>query len=128
VTQNPVDLQVHNKRAKSDTAMADYETFDLGDWKLQSGDTLSNAFLAYKTFGDPKLPAIVYPTWYSGCTLALRSRSRKVADLPSNIGQCLADRRRQDLEPEKGALSKPVARVVLRLTFAALHHRPSPVR
>ena len=46
--------------------MTDYETFKLGDWKLQCGATLPDAHVAYKTFGDPKSPAIVYPTWYSG--------------------------------------------------------------
>lgn len=46
--------------------MSDYETFKLGDWKLQCGATLPDAHIAYKTFGDPKSPAIVYPTWYSG--------------------------------------------------------------
>lgn len=45
----------------------DYETFSLGDWKLQSGVSISDAFIAYKTFGDPKSPAILYPSWYSGC-------------------------------------------------------------
>ncbi|KAL2038628.1 hypothetical protein N7G274_008676 [Stereocaulon virgatum] len=47
-------------------SLKDYETFNLGDWKLQCGSTLPNAHIAYKTFGDPKSPAIVYPTWYSG--------------------------------------------------------------
>ncbi|KAI1305616.1 Alpha/Beta hydrolase protein [Xylaria venustula] len=46
--------------------MADYETFDLGDFALQSGATLRNAYIAYKTFGEPSNPAIIYPTWYSG--------------------------------------------------------------
>lgn len=44
----------------------DYEIFPLGDWELQSGEKIPNARLAYKTFGDPKSPAIVYPTWFSG--------------------------------------------------------------
>lgn len=47
----------------------DYETFDLGDFTLQHGDTLQDAKLAYKTFGElnaDKRNAIVYPTWYSG--------------------------------------------------------------
>ncbi|EEP82199.1 homoserine acetyltransferase [Uncinocarpus reesii 1704] len=44
----------------------EYETFALGDWSLQSGDIIPNAHIAFKTFGDPKSPAIVYPTWYSG--------------------------------------------------------------
>lgn len=43
-----------------------YDTFSLGDWKLKNGDVIPNAFIAYKTFGDPKLPAIIYPSWYSG--------------------------------------------------------------
>ncbi|KAI1910071.1 hypothetical protein LOZ12_004744 [Ophidiomyces ophidiicola] len=43
-----------------------YETFRLGDWTLQSGETIPNAHVAFKAFGDPSLPAVVYPTWYSG--------------------------------------------------------------
>lgn len=43
-----------------------YETFNLGDWQLQSGEQIKNAHIAYQTFGDPKSPAIVYPTWFSG--------------------------------------------------------------
>ncbi|KAK3725339.1 hypothetical protein LTR37_000309 [Vermiconidia calcicola] len=46
----------------------DYETYSLGDWKLQHGGTISDAHVAYKTFGDSNNPAIVYPTWYSGST------------------------------------------------------------
>jgi homoserine O-acetyltransferase len=45
----------------------DYETFKLGDWELQSGEKIADAHIAYKTFGDPKSPAIVYPSWFSGC-------------------------------------------------------------
>ena len=45
-----------------------YDKYALGDWHLQCGATLSNAHIAYKTFGDPKAPPIVYPTWYSGCS------------------------------------------------------------
>ena len=48
--------------------MSDYETYKLGDWDLQSGESIPDAHIAYKTFGDPKSPAIVYPTWYSGGT------------------------------------------------------------
>ncbi|MFS0781229.1 alpha/beta fold hydrolase [Bacillus sp. 1P06AnD] len=43
----------------------DYEIFDLGDVTLQSGITLPDAFLAYKTYGElneQKDNAIVYPT------------------------------------------------------------------
>lgn len=45
----------------------EYETYKLGDWELQSGEKIPNAHIAYKTFGDPTSPAIVYPTWFSGC-------------------------------------------------------------
>ncbi|MEV0070837.1 MULTISPECIES: alpha/beta fold hydrolase [unclassified Amycolatopsis] len=47
----------------------DYEMFDLGTVRLQEGATLSDAKLAYKTYGElngDKSNAIVYPTWYSG--------------------------------------------------------------
>ena len=49
--------------------MSDYEIFNLGEVKLQSGATLRNAKLAYKTYGTlnaVKSNVIVYPTWYSG--------------------------------------------------------------
>jgi homoserine O-acetyltransferase/O-succinyltransferase len=48
---------------------ADYEIFELGNLKLQSGATIRDCNLAYKTFGTlngAKDNAIVYPTWYSG--------------------------------------------------------------
>lgn len=44
----------------------DYKTFQLGDFKLVSGETLPNAFIAYKTYGHPSSPAIIYPSWFSG--------------------------------------------------------------
>ncbi len=44
----------------------EYQKYDLGDFQLQCGDTLPGAWIAYKTFGDPKSPAVLYPTWYSG--------------------------------------------------------------
>jgi homoserine O-acetyltransferase len=43
-----------------------YETYRLGGFNLQRGEELPDAFIAYKTFGSPNLPAIVYPTWFSG--------------------------------------------------------------
>jgi len=46
--------------------MPDYETYDLGDLKLQNGETLPGAWIAYKTFGEKSLPTILYPSWYSG--------------------------------------------------------------
>ncbi|MCY2936034.1 MAG: alpha/beta fold hydrolase [Planctomycetota bacterium] len=48
--------------------MPDYEIFELGNAVLQSGATIRNAKLAYKTFGTlsaGKDNVIVYPTWYS---------------------------------------------------------------
>ncbi|KAF2092711.1 alpha/beta-hydrolase [Rhizodiscina lignyota] len=45
---------------------AEYSTYKLGDFELQSGEVLKDAFIAFRTFGDPNLPAIIYPTWYSG--------------------------------------------------------------
>ncbi|MEO8627560.1 MAG: alpha/beta fold hydrolase [Betaproteobacteria bacterium] len=48
--------------------MSDYQTFDLGNVVLQSGATLRDAKLAYKTFGtlnSKKDNVIVFPTWYS---------------------------------------------------------------
>lgn len=47
-------------------AVSDYKTFSLGDYKLQSGEVLPNAHIAYKTFGSPSSPAIIYPSWFSG--------------------------------------------------------------
>jgi hypothetical protein len=44
----------------------DYETYQLGNFKLKSGREIPDAFIAYKTLGDPSLPAVIYPTWYSG--------------------------------------------------------------
>lgn len=43
------------------------ELFHLGDFQLDSGAVLPDAFLAYKQFGDSKKPAIIYPTFYTGC-------------------------------------------------------------
>lgn len=47
----------------------DYETYQLGDITLQSGITLPNAYIAYKTYGqlnDSKSNVIIYPTWFTG--------------------------------------------------------------
>ncbi|KAJ4373147.1 hypothetical protein N0V83_003438 [Neocucurbitaria cava] len=44
----------------------DYQTYKLGNFKLKSGGEIPDAVIAYKTLGDPSLPAIIYPTWYSG--------------------------------------------------------------
>ncbi|MFW0771083.1 alpha/beta fold hydrolase [Arthrobacter koreensis] len=48
---------------------SDYEVYDLGSLPLQSGMTLRNTRLAYKTYGAlnaDRSNAILYPTWYSG--------------------------------------------------------------
>ncbi|TCP19695.1 homoserine O-acetyltransferase [Scopulibacillus darangshiensis] len=45
--------------------MMDYEIFELGSVTLQSGETLPNAFLAFKTYGalnQDKSNVVVYPT------------------------------------------------------------------
>lgn len=47
--------------------MTDYQTYSLGDFTLKNGGVIPNAHIAYKTFGDKDKPAIIYPTWYSGC-------------------------------------------------------------
>ena len=47
----------------------DYEMYELGEVRLQMGETLRDAKLAYRTYGSlnqAKSNAIVYPTWYSG--------------------------------------------------------------
>lgn len=46
--------------------MAGIKNFELGDFKLQSGQVLPKAWIAYRTFGDASLPAVLYPTWFSG--------------------------------------------------------------
>lgn len=46
-----------------------YEVFNLGDWALQSGDSIPSAQIAYKTYGHAGAPAVIYPSWYSGCKL-----------------------------------------------------------
>lgn len=56
-----------NVQKLKDMSLNDYETYKLGDFKLKSGGEIPDAFIAYKTLGDPSLPAIIYPTWYSGC-------------------------------------------------------------
>ena len=42
-------------------------TYKLGDFKLKSGETITDAHIAYKEIGDKSKLAIIYPTWYSGC-------------------------------------------------------------
>ncbi|KAJ3535823.1 hypothetical protein NM208_g6972 [Fusarium decemcellulare] len=42
------------------------KTYSLGDFTLQNGKVLPKAWIAYKTFGDASLPAVLYPSWFSG--------------------------------------------------------------
>ena len=56
----------------------DYQIFELGDVALQSGLTLRNAQLAYKTYGRfdaVRSNAIVYPTSYGAQDPRLHGRS-----------------------------------------------------
>ena len=49
--------------------MTDYQTFDLGNLRLQGGATLRGAWIAYKTYGTlnaAKDNAIVFPTFFGG--------------------------------------------------------------
>src|SRR5690606_2376933 len=80
----------------------DYEVFDLGDVILQSGVTLPNAFLAYKTYGrlnDKKDNVIIYPTafgdqhiqneWLIGNGMALDPREYFII-VPNLLGNGLS--------------------------------------
>ena len=40
-----------------------YYLYNMGKFTFQKGGSLTEAKLGYKTFGDPKSPVIVYPTW-----------------------------------------------------------------
>ncbi|PPJ55964.1 hypothetical protein CBER1_03603 [Cercospora berteroae] len=44
---------------------SEIQKHSLGDFTLKSGKTISNAFVAYKTFGSPSNPLIIFPTSYS---------------------------------------------------------------
>ncbi|QPC72139.1 hypothetical protein HYE68_002891 [Fusarium pseudograminearum] len=46
--------------------MTDIKNYSLGDFTLQNGSVLPKAWISYKTFGDPSLPAVLYPSWFSG--------------------------------------------------------------
>lgn len=49
--------------------MAGVQSYKLGDWRLQSGQLIPDAQIAFKTFGDPTSPTIIYPSWFSGCRI-----------------------------------------------------------
>lgn len=80
--------------------MAGFETYKVGDWKLQSGQTIPDAEIAYKTFGDQTSPAIIYPTWFSGCMFTLVSH-KPMLTLRSDCRQRMADWRESCLEPKE---------------------------
>ncbi len=49
--------------------MTDYDVYPLKQAVLQSGESIPNAFIAYKTYGTlnaDKSNVIVYPTWFAG--------------------------------------------------------------
>ncbi|MGE5704315.1 MAG: alpha/beta fold hydrolase, partial [Clostridia bacterium] len=53
-----------------------YETFSLGDFRLEEGETIPDCKLAYKTFGElneQKDNAILIPTWYAGTSKIMES-------------------------------------------------------
>jgi homoserine O-acetyltransferase len=42
--------------------MAGVKTYKPGDWNFQSRESIPDAEIAYKYFGEPKSPAIIYPS------------------------------------------------------------------
>ena len=65
----PVEARRAGQPGRRPTGAADYETFDLGDFPLLSGEVLRSASLAYQTHGELNTArdnVIVYPTWYAG--------------------------------------------------------------
>lgn len=73
----------------SDKSNEKYSTYQLGDWELQRGEVLPGAWIAYKTFGDPKAPGgvILYPSWYSGSTFKIHLTSNSFRDIYPNRPQ-----------------------------------------
>lgn len=53
--------------------------FQLGDFELDSGEVITDAFLGYKTFGNPQNPAIVHPTAYASSSFLLPREQRPKA-------------------------------------------------
>lgn len=49
------------------SSSSEHSTFDVQDFSLQHGGSLRLASLAYKTYGDPKNPAVLFPTSFD-CT------------------------------------------------------------
>ena len=68
-TLSPSSYRLGSKRISLIVLMKDYETFDLGDVKLLSGEILKSAKLTYKTYGTLNKTSdnvIVLPTFYTG--------------------------------------------------------------
>jgi homoserine O-acetyltransferase len=68
-TLEPEQGDVITGRCSKGDGMTDYEVFELGDIVLQSGITLPQAKLAYKTYGTlaaARDNVIVMPTFYGG--------------------------------------------------------------
>lgn len=111
-----------------------FETYKLGDWHLQCTATIPDAYIAYKTFGNAKSPAIVYPTWYSGCNRKSHSSLQDpfYSCIPSDIRQCLVGWRGQNAQPKECRYSSPrssLAYAVARsYQHQVLHHHPRPLR
>ena len=63
---------------------AGVKTYKPGDWSLRLWESIPDAEIAYKPFGGPESPAIIYPSWYSGC-------------LSPSISRILANRCHKDI-------------------------------
>jgi homoserine O-acetyltransferase len=78
-TNAPFDSKIASERMTSpgyysQEVHGPFETFDLGDFDLESGEKLRGLKLAYSTFGTlsrDKSNAILFPTWYSGTSKIL---------------------------------------------------------
>src|ERR1700733_15204453 len=94
--------------------MSDYEVFDLNDIELQSGHTLYDAKIAYKTYGTlnaAKDNVVIFPTWYSafhmdnewmiGEDMALDPRKYFII-IPNMLGNGLSSSPSNTPEPYNG--------------------------
>lgn len=106
---------------KAHEKMSDYETYDLGDFTLKSGEVIPSAKIAYKTFGDPSLPAIIYPTWYSG---------RKSCSAPSSLPILTPSSLPQLTSPKSSNLRQRMANRLLQnpQPIHLFHHHPRLIR
>lgn len=58
--------QHNDKLSPLEMNRRNYDIYNLGEFALKLGGDIPIAFIAYKTFGHPSNPAIIYPTWFSG--------------------------------------------------------------